>query len=296
MSDASIEEVAGLADHQRWSPDARIRAYGLATRPADGAEWSRFLDRNLLAGGAIALVSGAGFLVDANWSLLGAYGKFLLLEVLLVGLALSAWRTGLQKLRSRWALTVACGLVGALLALYKQTYPGEDDGHLLAWMWAALTLPWTVLLRFEPAWALWLVVFNLALSATWEDMNLVGLINLGCWSLSALFHPRLGWTQVPLTLAWFSLTGPAFYQVLERHQPFALLAWGVWVVVTTGLAYRKRYKGTLSVVGFSVILLLTAWLLRATAHWDNLNWLFLAGVSVILQVAALIYALRRLPE
>lgn len=296
MSSAAIEEVASFADREEWSHDARVRAYALATRPADAGEWSKFLDQNLLAGGAIALLSGASFLVAANWSLLGAYGKFLLLTGLLLGLALSAWRTGLEQLKARWALTVACGLLGALLALYKQTYPGEDDGHLLFWVWAGLTLPWTLLLRFEPAWALWLGVANLAVAATWEDASVTGMVNLAWWGLAAAYRPRFGWTQIPLTVCWCSLTGAALVHVIDQHEPVALLAWIVWVVVTALYAYRKRYKGTLAAVGFSVILLVTAGLLRGSGGGDNMNWLLILGVAVSVQVAALIYLLRRLPE
>ncbi len=288
--------MASFADRENWSVDARVRAYALATRPADAAEWARFLDQNLLAGSALAFVSGASFLVAANWSLLGAYGKFLLLGGLLLGLALSAWRLGLQQLRARWALTVSCGLVGALLALYKQTYPGQDDGHLLLWVWAGLTLPWTLLLRFEPAWALWVGIANLALAATCEDAQLIGMLNLAWWGLAAAYRPRFGWTQIPLTVCWFTLTGAALFSVIDMHEPLAFVAWAVWVAVTGLYAYRNRHKGTLAAVGFSIILLVTAALLRGTAEWDDMNWLFILGVAVTVQVSALIYFLRRLPE
>lgn len=296
MSSAAIEEVASFADRENWSADARVRAYALATRPADSAEWARFLDQNLLAGGSLAFVSGAMFLVGANWSLLGAYGKFLLLDLLLIGLALGAWRLGLEQLKARWALTVACGLVGALLMLYKQTYPGEDESYLLSWLWAGLTLPWTLLLRFEPAWALWLGVANLAFASTWEDANLTGMVNLLWWGLAVAYRPRFGWTQVPLTVCWFTLTGSALLSLFGKDDPAAFAAWGVWVTATAFYGYHKRHKGTLAAVGFSAILLVTAALLRATAQWDNMNWLFVLGVAVTAQVSALIFALRRLPE
>lgn len=304
MSSAAIEEVASLADRESWSADARVRAYALATRPADAGEWSRFLDQNLLAGAALAFVSGASFLVAANWSLLGAYAKFLLLDLLLVGLALSAFRTGLQQLKARWALTAACGLVGALLALYKQTYPGEEDGFWLLWVWAAVTLPWTLLLRFEPAWALWLGVVNLGLAASWDHTGLPGMascclsgtFNLVWWGLAAGYRPNFGWTQIPLTVCWFTLTGAALVSVFEPQQPAGLLTWLVWFAATAFYAYRRRYKGTLAAIGFSFILLVTAGLLRATGQWDDVNWLFILGVAVTVQVSALIFLLRRLPE
>ena len=72
--------------------------------------------------------------------------------------------------------------------------------------------------------------------------------------------------------------------------------WFLWLVVTVAYGYRARMKGTLAAVGFSLILMVTAGLLRTTANWHDLSWLLILGVAVTLQVAMLISALRRLPE
>lgn len=293
----TIEEVANLADRLNWSQDARIRAYALATEPVQAPEWTRFLDRNLLAGGSLALLSGASCFVGANWSLLGAYAKFILLDVLLLLLALTAWRLGLQDLKARWALTVSCGLVGAVLALYSQTYPSDAESYLLPLAWAGLILPWTVLLRFEPAWLLWVGVANTALSLCWEEATITGLVNLAFWGLAVRFAPRLGWPQVPLTVCWFALTGAGLVAIVDDRDAGTFLAWLLWFVVTVWYASHRRHKGTLAAVGFSAVILITGWLLRVCADWNDLAaWLLVLGVAVTAQVTLLIYLLRRLPE
>jgi len=292
----SIEEVANLADRLDWSADARIRAYALATRPVEAPDWTQFLDRNLLAGGSLALLSGASCFVGANWSLLGAYAKFILLDVLLLFLAFSAWRLGLKDLKARWALTVACGLVGAVLALYSQTYPSDAESYLLSLAWAGLILPWTLLLRFEPAWLLWVGVANTALSLCWREATITGLVNLVFWGLAVRFAPRLGWPHVPLTVCWFSLTGAGLVAIVDSEDGTTFLAWLVWFVLTTLYAYQRRHKGTLAAVGFSAIILITGGLLRNFAQWNDMSWLFILGVAVTAQVSLLIYLLRRLPE
>lgn len=296
MSSLSIEEVANYADRENWPADTRVRAYALVTRPVELDEWRRFLDQNLLAGGSLAFLSGAMLFVGAHWDVLGAYGKFILCDVLLLGLALAAWRSGLDRPQSRWALTVAGGLVGAILALYSQTYPSDRPAYLYFLTWAGLILPWTLLLRFNPAWALWLLVANGALASAEVDPNLIGLADTGWWLTAARFRGQWGWPQLPLTISWIYLTGTGLNSIFSKDDPMAFGCWFLWLVVTVTYGYRTRMKGTLAAVGFSLILMVTAGLLRATANWHDLSWLLILGVAVTLQVAVLISALRRLPE
>ncbi|MFN8612521.1 MAG: DUF2157 domain-containing protein [Vulcanimicrobiota bacterium] len=293
---ASIEEVANYADRENWSSDTRIRAYALATRPTEADEWRAFLDRNLLAGGSLAFLCGATLFVGAHWEVLGAYGKFILCDLLMLGLALSAWRGGLDRPQARWALTVAAGLVGAILALYAQTYPSDRPAYLYFLTWGGLILPWTLLLRFDPAWALWLLVANGAISASYYDPNASGLANLGWWLLAVRYTGQWGWPQLPLTLSWLFLTGAGVTSVFSRDDALALGCWLLWLLVTGAYAYRRRLKGSLAAVGFSLILVITAGLLRATADWHDMSWLLILGLAVTAQVSLLIWALRRLPE
>ncbi|MBS2037753.1 DUF2157 domain-containing protein [bacterium] len=296
MSSASIEEVANYADRENWPADTRVRAYALATRPVQLDEWRSFLDQNLLAGGSLAFLCGATLFVSAHWHLLGAYGKFILCDLLLLGLALSAWRAGLDRPQSRWALTVAGGLVGAILGLYSQTYPSDRPAYLFFLLWGGLILPWTLLTRFEPAWALWVIIGNGAMISAELDPNLVGMANLGWWLLAVRFRGRWGWPQLPMVFSWLWLTGVGLTSVFSKDDPVALGCWLLWLIVTTAYAYRTRMKGTLAALGFSLILMITAGLLRAMGRWNEMSWLLILGVAVTVQVALLIWALRRMPE
>lgn len=296
MSSASIEEVANYADRENWSADTRVRAYALATRPVQADEWRAFLDKNLLAGGSLACLSGLTVLVAAHWDLLGAYGKFILCDVLVLGLALAAWRQGLERAQSRWALTVAAGLVGAILGLYSQTYPSDRPAYLFFVIWGALILPWTLMLRFAPAWALWLLIANGAMSAAEIEPSLSGMVNLGWWMLSVRQPGGWGWPQLPLTFSWLFLTGVAMGSVFSKDDPIAFGCWLLWLLTTAAYGYRSRLKGTLAAVGFSMILIITSGLFRVTESWHDMSWLLILGLAVTFQVAVLISLLRRLPE
>ncbi|MBT9584457.1 DUF2157 domain-containing protein [bacterium] len=290
-----ISEVAEMCDRQQWPPLARARAYQLATAPATRAEWVHFLDHGLLAGGSLCILAGCIFFVAANWSLLGAFAKFLLLSGLIAASAGYAWKTGLEQLRARWALTVSSGLVGAYLALYGQVYQSGADPYTLFLGWALLILPWTLLLRFAPAWALWLVVANTSLSLASESFVLVGVANLGWWALTQRWTPRLGWPQLPLAASWVGLTTSAFLNVVDGGDGAGLLAWAVWLLVVGGHGYLYRQKGNLAALGFSAVVLLTA-ALGQNIRWHDLSWFFVMGLAVIVQVTLLVAALRRLPE
>ena len=290
-----ISEVADLCDRQQWPELARARAYQLATAPATRAEWTHFLDHSLLAGGSLCLLTGCIFFVAANWSLLGAYAKFILLSGCIGASALYAWKTGLEQLRARWALTVSSGLVGAILALYGQVYQSGADPYTLFLGWALLILPWTLLLSFAPAWALWLAVTNTSLSLASESFVLVGVVNLAWWALAQATNPRLGWPQPPLAASWVCLTSSAFLNVVDEGDGGGLLAWAVWLLVVGGHGYRYRQKGNLAALGFSAVVILTA-ALGQNISWHDLSWFFVMGLAVIVQVTLLVAALRRLPE
>jgi uncharacterized membrane protein len=291
-----LEEIARLADRQQWPLMTRIRAYQLVTVPASRAQWATFLDHNLLAGGSLSLLAGCIFFVAANWSLMGAYAKFLLLGALILASALYAQRSGLEKPASQWALTVSCGLVGALLALYGQVYQSGADPYTLFLGWALLILPWTLLLSFAPCWALWITVANTSLWLASESLPLLGLANLVYWALAQVFTPRLGWPQWPLTWTWMALTGSAWLSVMREEDGSGLLAWTLWVATAGAYAYRRRQRGTLSALGFSAIILVTTGIGRSLSDLPELGWLLVMGLAVIVQVTLLIHLVRRLPE
>ena len=159
ISRAALDHWAGDGT---LSPAAYTRALVLSGMHPDGAAWAKFLDRLLVAFGALLLGAGVVFLVAYNWDLLGRFAKFALIDALIVAaVAVTLW-LGLASMGGKAALWIATVAVGALLALVGQTYQTGADTFELFLVWAALTLPWTIAGRSAPGWGLLLVLLNLA--------------------------------------------------------------------------------------------------------------------------------------
>jgi uncharacterized membrane protein len=150
-----------------WTERGAITDLSAALRVAGalpGArQWRDFLDRLLLWCGAVALAAAVVFFIAHNWNNLGKYAKFGLVELLIVTAVLGYWRLGAEKGSGKAALLAAAILLGALLALFGQTYQtGADTWELFA-SWAAMMLPWVIVGRFAGLWMLWIAILNAAI-------------------------------------------------------------------------------------------------------------------------------------
>lgn len=139
-----------------------LRVAGLAPS-ADG--WRSRVQQLLFGLAAVLFVAGVVCVVAANWASIGRWGRFALGQAAPVAVvALALWR-GLDTLAGKILLTVACGLIGPLLALFGQTYQTGADVDALFRAWALLALPWTLASCFAPAWLLWIVVVEFGAGA-----------------------------------------------------------------------------------------------------------------------------------
>jgi uncharacterized membrane protein len=139
--------------------EAVERAIDIVVRTPEPYEWRRFLSRSLALLGTCLLLSGAICFIAYNWSRIGRFGKFALIEVAIAGATVFAWRK-LPKLSGQVALFAAAVLVGPLLALYGQTYQTGADPYGLFLTWSLLILPWTLFARFSPLWLLVIVLLD----------------------------------------------------------------------------------------------------------------------------------------
>lgn len=297
--------------------DEAFRVSGLAPEPE---RWLRFLDVTLLLLGGLALASGAVFFVAFNWDALGRFGKFALIQFGLVAAVLAWWRLGIDRPAAQVALLVAAVLLGALLALFGQTYQtGADPWQLFA-TWAALMLPWALVGRFAPLWLLWLLLLNLA-AALWYDarFGLLGiafaskddlawmlfLLNGAAWAVWEIAARRFDWlvlarwpVRLIATTAGFAITVLVLRSIFDPDSPPILLAWTVylaWLAVLHA-AYRRRLPDLFMLAGgcLTLIVCVTALL----AQW-MLDGDYVAGASLALallvigQAAAAAAWLRR---
>ncbi len=153
----------------QWAEDGLIpaeqvtEALAVAGVTPTTQDWKRFLDRLLLWSGTTFLAVGIIFFIASNWNALGRYLKFGLVEVLIGAALFAYWRVGSERAAGKAALLFATLLLGALLALFGQTYQSGADTWELFATWAALIFPWVLVSRLPALWMVWLGLLNLAI-------------------------------------------------------------------------------------------------------------------------------------
>lgn len=123
----------------------------------------RFLARMLHIGGVLSLAAGLVFIVAANWSKFAVFGRFALVELVLVACVVAALLKPPPAALGRAALFLAFIATGALLALFGQTYQTGADVYELFLTWALLGLPLAALSQWSASSAAWVLVLNTAL-------------------------------------------------------------------------------------------------------------------------------------
>jgi uncharacterized membrane protein len=260
-------------------------AAAVGVRP-DAAHWLRFVDLLLLVTGTLALASGVVFFIAYNWDALGRFGQFAGLQLLIVAAVALYWRLGTMKVAAQVTLLVAALLLGALLALYGQTYQtGADPWQLFA-SWALLMLPWAAVGRFAPLWLLWLLLLNLSAVLYFDVRDdvvwLLFLLNTAAWAAWEASARRFPWltlmrwpVRLIATSSGWAITMLVLRSIFDPDAPRMALTWGVWLAWLGGLyfVYRRRLplgrprgRGDLFMLAggcLTVIVCLTA----LFAHW-----------------------------
>jgi uncharacterized membrane protein len=131
-------------------------------RPSRAASLE-FLSRCARIGGVLSLAAGVVFFVAANWSRIAVFGRFALLELLLIGFVAAALFKPPPRVVGRAAVFLAFIATGALLALFGQTYQTGADVYELFLTWALLGLPFAIAAQWGVASAAWVLVLNTAL-------------------------------------------------------------------------------------------------------------------------------------
>lgn len=296
---ASINPLLEWAQQRRLAPE-QVEALGRATGVLpDAARWREWLDRILLIFGALLLAAGLIFFVAANWSGMGKVARFVLAQgALLAGVFVYVWHGDSRLGRS--ALAFAVLAIGALFALYGQTYQtGADPWQLFA-LWAVCALPLVWLVHAAPLWLFWVVLVDLAvlrwLSIHIDDWYWLKDSAWPLWALALLHGTALAaaeqvwrgtprWTRQVLYLATLApLAATAFFGVIGLTDE-GLIAVMVWLLfgAASGWWYRERQFDVvaLAALALSAVVLVTTAVARLLDDYDNpLVWLLLAGISI----------------
>lgn len=236
------KDVLEWADEGRIAADALPAALRLAGVLPGRRDWYRFLDHLTLWLGTLFCAAAVIFFFAYNWSEMGRFAKFGLIEILIVGSLALCWRLGLDRMSGKAGLVLATLLIGALLALVGQTYQTGADTYELFAAWAVAVFAWVALGRFGPLWLVWIGLLNLA--AIFYFHTFGGMFGM-------LFNPQKRlWALFALNTA-------------------ALMAWEV--AAAQGVAWlRERWSArVLATASGSLITTLMLWAVLDWRHADD---------------------------
>jgi uncharacterized membrane protein len=149
-----------------------LYADGFLTAPAYDAglshisrqrHWATWINRSLLFSGTALTLAGIIYFFAYNWSRLPSMAKFSMVEIVLAGCLVGAWKVGLDKIAGQVLLLAASMMVGVFLAVFGQIYQTGADSYELFVAWAVLISAWVLIGRFGALWIMWLVLINVSL-------------------------------------------------------------------------------------------------------------------------------------
>ena len=265
-----------------------------------------------------AALGGLGILfwIAANWASLGRFGRFALLQSVVVVMCAGALaRPGARAPLSLLALLAT----GGLFAYFGQTYQTGADAWQLFALWALLALPLALAVRSDVVWTPWTLVAMSAI-ALWvqahtghewrvqpDDLraHLTGWL-LGAVVLAAL-SPALQrisgagvWSLRSALTLWVVLVtstalGGLFHRDVAPHY-----GWGLAVFAVAAAAFASRRFGDLYglsavALGFDTLLVagLARWLLEGH-RGDWIGPLLLIGLAAAGLLAATVSAILEL--
>jgi uncharacterized membrane protein len=267
---------------------------------------------------AAAALGGLGVIlwIAANWETLGRFGRFALLQ----GLVLAACLGALARPAARAPLALLALLsIGALFAYFGQTYQTGADAWQLFALWAALALPLCLGVRSDLLWAPWALVAMTAVSLwvhahaghRWrvdpDDLavHLAGGIAAVAVAalLSAAARRRTGagpWAfRTAVTLAVVMITagglGGLFHSPVAPHYALGLVLLGIAAAATASRRGFEIYALSAVALGLDALLVGGfARLLLDKGGGDAIGSLFMIGIVAAGLLAGTVSAILRL--
>ena len=278
--------------------DRRVltRALGIALESPDRPAWRAFLESVFLALGVLLTASGVVFFFAYNWSGLGRFAKFGLVELALGAAFAAALRLGLERESGRWALTLAGLLIGPLLAVYGQVYQLHADSWRLFAGWAGLLLPWTLAAAHAPLWLAWWAISNVGLNLGLDGDHLtLGALNLVAWVVVQLLNRPSGrWTLYACALATMvNWTVAACSQLSDNQFDAGVFLCLTAAAVTLGFYRGARRNGFFLAVGCaSLISCVTTLAGTNLLKFESVIGFMLTAALLIVQVSTATWWLR----
>jgi uncharacterized membrane protein len=218
----------------------------------DGKTWRAFVERLLLWLGGLALAFAVMFFIAYNWSDIGRFAKFGMIEGIVVLAIVAYCRSGDGSTAGKVSLLAATICLGILLAFYGQTYQTGADPWQLFFSWALLMLPWAIIGRFPAIWIVWVVLLNVSIVLYFQTFRGIfwSLLDSDTGMLWMIFM-----VNSLLLAVWEFLAGT--WRWLSERWAIRLLATGSGVPLTW-LVLHSIFAG--SGGSFLPVLIWAAWL------------------------------------
>jgi len=294
-------------EQKALSKEAIEASLDLAELRPNTAGWRQFAVRAMSGAGVLSLASGAVFLVAYNWTALGVYGRFATIELPMLAALVFAWIKGLNSMAGRLAILLAVCLIGALVALFGQTYQTGADAYELFFTWALLALPLAAACLWGPSWALWLAVLNIGLilyagrsprlafseSGGISQWMLPFLVDLALFAAVEFLARRrlLGFGDrwlgrcllaIAMAIGTFILMIRIGYSYSSEPHGGGTIEVLAFAAAFAGLFAYANWRGEdlfpITVLGLSLIVVTTTWIIRIMADRE-------AGISSLLFIA-----------
>ncbi|WP_163339333.1 DUF2157 domain-containing protein [Desulfopila sp. IMCC35008] len=307
-----IELIKNNTIHEEQIPEALIVLHVIP----NGSAWRKFIDHFLLWLGGLALAFAVLFFIAYNWTELGRFAKFGMVEAALVLAIVTYCYFDKDKVIAKVALLMAAIFLGVLLALFGQTYQTGADPWQLFCNWAILMLPWAVIGRFAAIWIVWLSLVNVSLilfyqtfggvfgilfSSESELIWIVGILNTFVLVVWETLTRMQQWSAERWALRLVAIGGvfPITWLVLiaiNNYSADGVISWLIWIVWLAGgyVIYRKKIAdlfmlaiGCLSVM-VVIVTFLSKHLLEVDA-FDGFGALLLTVVIIGLGTGAAVW-------
>jgi uncharacterized membrane protein len=257
-------ELDGLAEFHSLDATKVETLLELAGARPTRAEGLRFLGACLRIAGVLSLAAGLVFFVAANWSRIAVFGRFALIEMVLVACVVLAFIKPPPHFAGRGATFLAFIATGALLALFGQTYQTGADIYELFLAWALLGLPLVIAARWGVASAAWLVVLDVALIlfCGWHPVGgLLWIVFDGTHLQPAHLIMGAAWLNLALWFAfefWRVDAVPDWVRRLMISCSFGFGTWaGLQVMTNSGYGYKGTPSDPLTVLSLALAMFLT---------------------------------------
>lgn len=280
---------------------------------SDKASWYQFLRLLLISLSTSFIAAGVVFFFAYNWADLHKFVKIGMVQVAILATVISALSLKTTPTVRNILLAGASVLVGVQFAVFGQIYQTGANAYDFFMGWTVFITLWAIATNFAPLWLFWITLLNATLifysmqvARDWSDIVVYLLLFVvdTAFLVFLLFGKRLSlqlaqpmWLSNLVALATVSCSTLGIIDGIwgRTDAAFSILILVTMIMYGLGLLYGYRVKRPfyLSIISFSVIVIISSWILRSSF---NISVFFTVTIFIILSITLVITSLLKLQK